>query len=69
MNNDENSWMPVPPSGPGRLRALLANLGEDQKKLTENPLYKEGWDDGYQAAQENHRRLAEALASVYNVKE
>ena len=29
----------------------------------------EGWDDGYQAAQENHRRLAEALASVYNVKE
>ena len=38
MNNDENSWMPVPPSGPGRLRALLANIGEDQKKLTENTL-------------------------------
>jgi hypothetical protein len=69
MNNDENSWMPVPPSGPGRLRALLANIGEDQKKLTENPLYKEGWDDGYQAAQENHRLLTQALSKVYNINE
>jgi hypothetical protein len=53
MNNDENSWIPVPPGGAGRLRALLASIGEDQKKLSENPLYKEGYDDGYQAAQGN----------------
>lgn len=67
---DENNWIPpMPPGGPGRLRALLENLGEDRKKLTEHPLYKEGYDDGYQAAQENHRLLTQALSKVYNIND
>ena len=64
---DENSWMP--PGGPGRIRMILNSLNEDQKKLTDNPLYKEGWDDGYKAAQENHRLLTQALSKVYNINE
>ena len=67
MMNDHFPQMP--PGGSGRLRALLANLKEDEGKLTENPLYKEGWDDGYQAAQENHRLLTQALSKVYNINE
>jgi hypothetical protein len=59
-----------PPGGSGRLRALLASIGEGaEERLTEDPRYKEGFDDGYKAAQENHRKLAEALAQVYGIKE
>jgi hypothetical protein len=58
-----------PPGGRGKLRALLEGLKEDQDKLDNHPIYKEGWDDGYRAAQENHRKLAKALAKVYNIDE
>ena len=68
-NDDENNWMPNLPGGPGRIRIMLSNIGEDQKKLTEHPIYKEGYEDGYQAAQENYRLLTQALSKVYNINE
>ena len=58
-----------PPGGHGKLRALLAQLGEDQEQLNTDPRYKEGYDDGYAAAQQNHKRLARAIASVYRIDE
>lgn len=58
------------PGGRGRLRALLMSIGEDPaERLTDDPRYKEGWDDGYAAAQAKHKLLAQALAAVYNVQE
>jgi hypothetical protein len=58
----------MPPGGKGSLRAMLDSLKEDQNKLNGHPIYKEGWDDGYFAAQENYRRLTNALAKVYNIE-
>jgi hypothetical protein len=58
-----------PPGGHGKLRALLAKLGEDQEQLNNDPRYKEGYDDGYRDAQENYRRLTRALAQVYKIDE
>jgi hypothetical protein len=66
MKDNDNNL----PGGSGRLRALLESIGERAEyRLIQDPRYREGWDDGYAAAQENHRRLAEALAAVYNVQE
>lgn len=65
---DNNHFPQLPPGGGGRLRALLASLDGDQKQLDEDPRYQEGWDDGYKAAQENHRVLTSALAKVYSIK-
>ena len=56
-----------PPGGNGRLRALLESLNEDQDKLNNDPRYREGWDDGYQAALQNYRKLTKALAQVYQI--
>ena len=56
-----------PPGGQGRLRALLESLKEDQAKLDNHPIYKEGFDDGFRAAQEAHRKLTKAIARVYNI--
>ena len=64
----DNNHLPLlPPGGGGRLRALLASLDQDID-LQEDPRWQEGFDDGYKAAQENHRVLASALAKVYNIK-
>ena len=57
-----------PPGGRGKLRALLEGLKEDQDKLDNHPIYKEGYDDGYAAAQANHRRLTKAIADVYRIE-
>jgi hypothetical protein len=62
-----------PPGGRGRLRALLASIGEDaEERLTDDPRYKEGHDDGYEAgyaaAQANHRQLTKAIADVYRIE-
>lgn len=57
-----------PPGGKGKLRALLESLKEDQDKLNNHPIYKEGYDDGYAASQVNHRRLAKAIADVYRIE-
>jgi hypothetical protein len=62
----------MPPGGKGTLRAMLASLKEGQApfdRLEDHPLYKEGYDDGYQAALANHKKLASALAKVYNINE
>jgi|GEM_PF-5563989 len=67
MNNDQ--FPKLPEGGKGRLRALLASLKEDQSKLDDHPMYKEGYDDGYRAAQENHRLLTQALSKVYNIND
>jgi len=64
---DNNNFPQLPSGGSGRLRALLASLQEDDK-LDQDPRYQEGFDDGYRAAQENHRALTSALAKVYNIK-
>lgn len=58
-----------PPGGHGKLRALLAQLGEDQEQLNNDPRYKEGYDDGYAAALANHKRLTRAIANVYRIDE
>jgi hypothetical protein len=58
-----------PPGGGGKLRALLEGLKEDQDKLNNHPIYKEGFDDGYAAAQQNHKRMAKAIANVYRINE
>lgn len=58
-----------PPGGNGKLRALLASLKEDQDKLDNHPIYREGYDDGFRAAQEAHKKLSRALAKVYNIDE
>jgi hypothetical protein len=64
----ENDYFPqMPEGGKGRLRQLLESLQEGQEKLNSHPIYKEGWDDGFQAAQESHRKLTKALAKVYNI--
>jgi hypothetical protein len=65
MNNDHFPKMPE--GGQGRLRQLLDSLKEDQEKLNSHPIYKEGWDDGFQAAQESHRKLTKALSKIYNI--
>jgi hypothetical protein len=58
------------PGGRGRLRALLASIGEQaEDRLTQDPRYREGWDDGYAAAQENYKKLTLALAKVYNIED
>jgi hypothetical protein len=48
---------------------LLEGLKEDQEKLDNHPIYKEGWDDGFRAAQEAHKKLTKALARVYNIND
>lgn len=60
---------PFPPGGRGSLRKMLEDLDADEKELKENPLYKEGYDDGYAAAEENYRKLHTALSAVYNIGE
>jgi len=66
--DDGNEWRPgLPPGGKGTLRAMLDALQEDKKKMYENPLYKEGFDDGYNEALTNYQRLTKALHALYNV--
>jgi hypothetical protein len=62
MNNDD--MFPKHEGGSGRLRALLRGLDEDhEKQMMENPLYREGFDDGY------HKALVDALGEKQNMKE
>jgi hypothetical protein len=65
--SDNPNFSQGPVGGSGRLRALLDSLNEDQGKLNNHPLYREGFDDGYRAAQENHKRLTRAIANVYRI--
>lgn len=67
MQDDIWSSLPFPNDGQSRLKALLVSLGENTEKLTSHPLYKEGWDDGYLAAQDAYRKLTYALSKVYQI--
>ncbi len=58
---------PFPTGGRGSLKKMLEEIDADEKELTENILYKEGFDAGYAAAQENYRKLHSALSAVYNI--
>jgi hypothetical protein len=69
LGNYKMDYNNQPPGGQGKLRALLESLKEDQAKLDNHPIYKEGFDDGFRAAQEAHRKLTRALAQVYKIDE
>ena len=66
-DNDGNEWIPGLPGGNNSLKAMLDSLKEDKQKMYDNPLYKEGFDDGHQEALMNYQRLTKALHSLYNV--
>jgi hypothetical protein len=65
LGNYKMDYNNQPPGGHGKLRALLESLKEDQAKLDNHPIYREGFTDGFQAAQKAHRKLTKALAKVY----
>ena len=68
MNNDD--LFPKHEGGGGRLRAMLSGLGEKSDMLLQNPLYAEGFDDGYimgrQEAEEEAKCLVRALTKLYD---
>lgn len=59
---------PFPPGGRGSLKKMLQQIDEEQKELLENPLYKEGFDDGYKQAESDFLKLASAIQQVYDIK-
>jgi hypothetical protein len=61
MINDD--MFPRPEPGKGRLRALLTRLDEDQEKLFKNPLYVEGYDDGFEIGKKEAERRAQHIIS------
>ena len=68
MTNDD--MFPRHEPGKGRLRALMQRLDEDQEKLFKNPLYVEGYDDGFEIgkkqAEEEAKCLVRALTKLYD---
>ena len=71
MDNDD--LFPKHDGGSGRLRALLRGLDEKQEQLLEHPIYKEGYDDGYQKAvidmmheRQNTKELVRMLVKLYD---
>jgi hypothetical protein len=70
---DENDFMPEHEPGKGRLRALMRRLDEDQEKLFKNPLYVEGYDDGFvigrKQAEEEAKILVRALTKLFDKTE
>jgi hypothetical protein len=61
MKDDMFSQMPD--SGKGRIRSLLSKLNEDEEKLNNNPLYKEGFEDGYEQGKRDAERRAQHIIS------
>ena len=63
---------PQPPGGKGSLRKFLQQMDSEReemiKELHENPMYKEGYDDGYKKAEKDFLALASALQQVYEIK-
>lgn len=53
----------MPDSGKGRIRALLSKLNEDEERLDNNPLYKEGFEDGYEQGKRDAERRAQNIIS------
>ena len=67
MSNMKNNNSSHPTPRSHKLRELLESIGEQPNKEN-HPLYKMGFEAGVKDAQENHRKLLEALVAVYNVK-
>jgi hypothetical protein len=67
---DKDNFMPRHEPGNGRLRDLLHRLDEDQEKLFKNPIYVEGYDDGFvigkKQAEEEAKSLVRALTKLFN---
>ena len=67
---DDNGWLPkMPEGGNGSLRALLASLKEDTSQLENNPIYKEGYDDGLQTATKRYKEILKAVSAVYSAND
>ncbi len=58
---------PIPEGGNNKIKMMLTELKEDQKKLFEHPFYKEGYDDGLRDAKEKYQKLSSALAEFYKI--
>ncbi len=53
---------------PGKsLRQLLEEINESDEEMKASPMWQQGFEDGYQAAMENHRQLTAALAATYRI--
>lgn len=57
---------PIPGRGKN-LRQILKDCEESDEQLKANPLWKQGFEDGYAEAMENHRQLSAALHNVYRI--
>jgi hypothetical protein len=59
--------------GPGRpgqgksIRQILKECNENDEQLKANPLWQQGFEDGYKEAMENQRQLSAALHNVYRI--
>jgi len=61
---------PFDPGRPGqgkKLRDILKELNETDEEMKANPLWQQGYEDGYNAAMEHHRQLSAALAATYRI--
>lgn len=58
---------PGRPGTPKNIRQILKELDESDEELKANPLWQQGFEDGYKAAIENHRQLTAALAATYRI--
>lgn len=65
----EGESFQFPEGGDHSIRDMLFGIEVDQEELINHPLYKEGYEDGYQSSQENYRLLTQALSKVYNIRE
>jgi hypothetical protein len=63
-----SNWLPNPGGGNGKLRALLESINEDQEKLVNHPIYKEGYDVGFKDATDRYVKLTQALYHLYNIE-
>ena len=46
----------------------LANIGHPEEDMTNNILYKEGYEDGVRDAHEKFQKLFTALSTVYSIE-
>jgi hypothetical protein len=57
-----------PRPGQGKsIRQILKDCEESDEQLKANPLWQQGFEDGYAEAMENHRQLSAALHNVYRI--
>lgn len=52
-----------PQGGKHNIRNLLKKLGENQDRLTNHPIYKEGFNDGFKQGKQEAERLSQHVIS------